>query len=333
MQDKPKILLLGKIIHAHDQWNALSEIAELISPKSTNRDDFIKECQSGAFDGVVAAYRTFGSVSITGLIDGPICDALPASLKFIAHNGAGYDQVDVHACTEYGIRVSNVPTAVDDATADVNLFLILGAMRGFNRGMVGLRRGEWLNGCTLGHDPQEKVLGVLGMGGIGRALKKRTDALGMKTIYHNRRRLSPELEAGAEYVSFDQLLSRSDVISLNLPLNKNTRHIISTKEFEKMKDGVVIVNTARGAVMDEDALVKALESGKVASCGLDVFEDEPNVHPGLVANEHVTLLPHMGTFTYETQLKMESWAIENVRMAVEKGELKSIVPEHAGVEF
>lgn len=123
------------------------------------------------------------------------------------------------ACTAKGIRVSNVPTAVDDSTADVNLFLIIGAIRRFNRGMVGLRRGEWLKGCKLGHDPQEKVLGILGMGGIGRALKKRTDAMGMKTIYHNRNKLSEELEEGAEYVSFDELLSRSDVISLNLPLN------------------------------------------------------------------------------------------------------------------
>jgi glyoxylate reductase len=204
---------------AHEQWAALAEIGELITPKSDNRADFIAEAQSGAFDGVVVAYRTFFSVSITGLIDAPLLAALPASLKFLAHNGAGYDQIDVAACTARGIRVSNVPTAVDDATADVNLFLIIGALRGFNRGMVGLRRGEWLGGCTLGHDPQGKVLGVLGMGGIGRALKKRTDALGMRCVYHNRNRLPEELEGGAEYVSFEELLRRSDVVSLNLPLN------------------------------------------------------------------------------------------------------------------
>jgi len=168
---------------------------------------------------VRVAYRTFASVSITGLIDTDLVAALPSSLKYLCHNGSGYDQVDVAACTAKGIRVSNVPTAVDDATADVNLFLIIGAIRGLNRGMAGLRRGEWLKGCKLGHDPEEKVLGILGMGGIGRALKKRTDALGMKTIYHNRNRLSEELEEGAEYVSFDELLSRSDVISLNLPMN------------------------------------------------------------------------------------------------------------------
>ncbi|KAF8249292.1 hypothetical protein K440DRAFT_599020 [Wilcoxina mikolae CBS 423.85] len=330
---KPKILLLGTIRHAHKEWASLSSIATLITPTSTNRAEFIRECQSPHFSNVVAAYRTFASASITGLIDADLVKHFPPSLKFLSHNGAGYDQISIPACTAAGIRVSNTPTAVDDATADVNLFLLIGALRGFSRGIMGLRRGEWLQGCGLGHDPQEKVLGIIGMGGIGRALKKRTDVLRMKTVYYNRNRLPEELEDGAEYVSFEELLRRSDVISLNLPLNENTRHIISTPEFEKMKDGVVIVNTARGAVMDEAALVKALESGKVASVGLDVYENEPHVHPGLVANENVLLVPHMGTWTYETQYKMECWTIENVRQAVEKGSFRSIVPEQSEVVF
>ncbi|KAI5819665.1 D-isomer specific 2-hydroxyacid dehydrogenase [Pyronema omphalodes] len=335
---QPKILLLGEITHAKKEWSALSSLGELITPKSNNRQDFINEAKGGAFDGTVAAFRTFQSIGITGRIDEELVAALPKSLRFLCHNGAGYDQIDISACTSRGILVSNVPTAVDDATADVNLFLIIGALRGFNRGMTSLRRNAWLKDASgnphpLGHDPQEKVLGILGMGGIGRALKKRTDALGMKTIYHNRNKLSPELEDGAEWVSFDELLKRADVLSLNLPLNANTRHIINKEAFEKMKDGVVIVNTARGGVMDEAALVDALNSGKVASVGLDVYEDEPNVHPGLVANEAVMLVPHMGTYTYETQYKMECWAIDNVRMAVGEGKLKSIVPEQAGKDI
>ncbi|KAL4881990.1 D-isomer specific 2-hydroxyacid dehydrogenase [Aspergillus karnatakaensis] len=333
MSPKPKVLLLGDITHAHSTWNSLSSIADLIAPESTNRTDFIAECKAGKLDGVTVAYRTFDSVSITGLFDEELVNALPKSLTFLTHCGAGYDQIDTHACSARNppLRISNVPTAVDDATADVNMFLILGALRNFNSGMHALREGKWRGSPIprLGHDPEGKVLGILGMGGIGRNLKKKAEAFGMKVVYHNRRKLSEELAGGAEYVSFEELLRKSDVISLNLPLNKQTHHIISTPQFELMKDGVVIVNTARGAVMDEAALVQALDSGKVYSAGLDVFEEEPKIHPGLVSNPNVLLVPHMGTWTVETQTGMEEWAIENVRLAVETGKLKSPVPEQA----
>ncbi|PUU80359.1 D-isomer specific 2-hydroxyacid dehydrogenase [Tuber borchii] len=329
--NKKKILLLGEIEHAHSEWSSLGDIAEIIVPTACDRAEFIQESKSGAFDGVFGAYRTFLSEAITGRIDEELVSTLPKSLKFLCHNGAGYDQIDPEACTRHDIRVSNIQTAVDDATADVNIFLIIGALRNFNQGMVQLREGNWLEGVPMGHDPEGKTLGILGLGGIGRALKKRTDAFDMKVIYHNRTRLSPVLENGAEYVSFDDLLSRSDVISLNLPLNSATRHIISTKEFSKMKDGVVIVNTARGAVMDEDALVQALASGKVRSCGLDVFEDEPKVHPGLLSNPRVMLIPHMGTHCHETRTAMECWTIDNLRSAITTGKLKSPIPEQAGM--
>ena len=223
---KPKVLLLGEIDHAHSTWNALSSIATLVTPKSTNRADFIAECQTPHLNDVQIAYRTFASVSTTGLWDAELVAALPQSLRFCAHNGAGYDQVDVHACSDRKggggpIRVSNTPTAVDDATADTAVFLILGALRGFNSSMFALREGAWKGtpAPALGHDPQGKTLGVLGMGGIGRNMKAKCDVFGMKTIYHNRKELSAEMAAGAEYVSFEELLARSDVLSLNLPLN------------------------------------------------------------------------------------------------------------------
>lgn len=220
---KPKVLLLGKIDHAHDTWNSLSDIADLIEPQSKNRSEFLEECKSGKLDGVAAAYRTFMSASITGLWDEELVNALPKSLQFCAHNGAGYDQIDVHACSERNppIRVANVPTAVDDATADTAIFLILGALRGFNTSLLAAREGKWRGqpAPPLGHDPEGKTLGVLGMGGIGRNMKKKCDAFGMKTIYYNRKPLSEELAGGAKYVSFDELLAQSDVLSLNLPLN------------------------------------------------------------------------------------------------------------------
>lgn len=176
----------------------------------------------------------------------------------------------------------------------------------------------------------------------------RAKAFGMRIQYHNRSRLSPELEDGAEYVSIDELLANSDVFSLNLALNPSTRHIIGANELAKMKDGVVIVNTARGALIDEKALVAAIESGKVfllfpqprrnirltityllqvASAGLDVYENEPQVEPGLLQNDKVFLLPHIGTMTFETQKEMELLVLENLRSAVQKGELVTQIPE------
>lgn len=192
--------------------------------------------------------------------------------------------------------------------------------------MHALRQGDWRGQqpAALGHDPQGKVLGILGMGGIGRNMSVKAAAFGMSTIYHNRRKIEGET---IEYVSFEDLLRRSDVLSLNLPLNTKTRHIISTGQLEMMKPTSIIINTARGAVLDESALVKALEKGTIAGAGLDVFEEEPKIHPGLIQNKNVILLPHMGTHTIETKRKMEEWAIENIREALEKGRLMSPVLE------
>jgi len=304
---------------------------KFVKPEATNRAKFLAEARSGRFDDCEACIRTFDSVEITGLIDRELTDALPKSIKFLCHLGAGYDQIDPNACRDCRIQVSNVPTAVDDSTADANIFLILGALRNFNYAMMALRKNEWRGSPAppLGHDPQGKLLGILGMGGIGRNLKKKAEAFGMVVQYHNRTKLSEELSGGAKYVSMDELLRTSDVISLNLPLNEKTRHIISTPQFEKMKHGVVIVNTARGAVIDEAALVEALKSNVVRSCGLDVFEDEPQINAGLINDSRVMLLPHMGTWTVETQEKMERWCLENMELALTEGRLKSPIPEHS----
>lgn len=179
---------------------------------------------------------------------------------------------------------------------------MLGALRLANIPLNVLRQGQWgKTALPLAHDPQGKVLGILGMGSIGRNFAQKARAFGMKIQYYNRTRLSPELEGDAEYVDFETLLATSDVFSLNLALNKSTEHIIGRKELAKLKRGVTIVNTARGKLIDEEALVEALNDGdRIWSVGLDVFEDEPNVHPGLVANERAFLLPHVGTMTYET---------------------------------
>ncbi|KAF5246853.1 hypothetical protein FANTH_6715 [Fusarium anthophilum] len=334
MADKPKVLFLGSTKQAHEEFASLREVVEPVYPKSDERSAFIEEIKSGAFDGVKAIYRTNKSVSITGLFDAELLDVLPKSLKFICHNGAGYDQIHVSECTSRGIRVSNTPTAVDDATADITIFLLIGALRNISSSIFTLREGTWRGSPppSLGHDPQGKVLGILGMGGIGRNVARKARAFGMTVRYHNRSRLSPDLEDGAEYVDFETLLKDSDVLSLNLPLNPKTRHTIAKPQFDIMKRGIVIVNTARGAVMDEAGLVEALESRQVASAGLDVFENEPEVHPGLLKNKNVLLVPHMGTWTVETERLMEAWAMDNVRLAVTEGKLKSIVSEQKDLQ-
>jgi D-3-phosphoglycerate dehydrogenase len=201
-----------------------------------------------------------------------------------------------------GIHVSSTPIAVNAATADVALFLMLGALRRIHVPYNNLRQGKWRGpDFQLGYDPNKKVLGILGMGGIGRDVATRARAFGMSIQYHNRSQLSPELEQGAKYVSFEELLKTSDVLSLNCSLRKETVHIIGKKEFDQMKKGVVLVNTARGKLIDEQALVDALNEGKVFSAGLDVFEEEPKIHEGLLNNPNVVLLPHIGTATWETQ--------------------------------
>ena len=286
---------------------------------------------------MVAAYRTFGSTSITGFFDEELCSVLPKSWLYLCSCGAGYDQVVPEACSKRDppLLVSNVPTAPDDATADTAMFLMLGALRNFNTSMVALRKGHWRGKPLpgLGHDPQGKTLGILGMGGIGRNIMKKATAFGMTTIYHNRRELDPEKAGGASYVSFEELLKTSDVLSLNLPLNPKTRHIISAKEFKLMKPSSVIINTARGAVIDEAELVKALDGGTIAGAGLDVFEAEPQVDEGLLNNDKVILLPHMGTWTQETLEKMEIWVIDNIRSAVQGKGLLSMIPEQKDARF
>lgn len=243
-------------------------------------------------------------------------------MKFICHNGAGYDNIDVAACTAKGIQVAHTPKAVNSATADIAMFLMLGALRRIHAPYAALRKKKWRGpALQLGHDPQQKSLGILGMGGIGREVAVRGKAFGMNILYHNRTRLAPDLEVGgATYVGFEELLAKSDVLSLNLSLNAKTKGIIGKKEFAMMKDGVVIVNTARGKLIDEAALVEALGSGKVFSAGLDVYEEEPVIHAGLIDNPNVVLLPHIGTATVETQVS--SFLVHNCAFTWKAGQMR-----------
>lgn len=330
----PTVLLIGTLSHTNAEWEALRSKYTLLEFRTGTRAQFLENCRNGTYAAVHGCYRSNASNPITGAFDAELVSALPPSWSFIAHNGAGYDNIDVDACSARRIAVSSTPGAVDDSTADTAVFLMLGALRQAHEPLAALREGRWKGDARLGHDPRGKVLGILGMGGIGRALAHRARSFGMRVIYHNRRQLAdPALEQGAQYVSFEELLAQADVFSLNLALNASTRHIIAAPELAKMKKGVVVVNTARGALINEADLVAALEAGQVAAVGLDVFENEPEVHPGLVRSDRAFLLPHMGTSTFETQRDMELLALRNLQTAVDEGKMLTLVKEQKGLEW
>jgi len=300
---KPAVLLLGEITHSRKEWENCASFAELKEYPDSTREQFLKKCDSGEYRDVVAIYRSNWSHLVTGSFDAELVNRLPDSLKFICYDAAGYDDIDIAACTSRHIQVSNTPIVVDNATADVAIFLMLGALRRIHPLYTSIRASEWRGPSPApGHDPRNKLLGILGMGGIGRQVAERARAFGMKIQYHNRSRLSPDLEKYAKYVSFEELIKTSDVLSLNLSLTKETVRIVGEKEFEMMKKGVVVINTARGQLIDEQALVNALKQGKVWSAGLDVYEAEPNVNEGLLKNPNVILLPHVGATTFETRV-------------------------------
>lgn len=164
-------------------------------------------------------------------------------------------------------------------------------------------KGSWKGGTEPGHDPGGRTLGILGMGSIGKAVAKRARSFGLSIQYHNRSPISDDEDLGAKYVSFDELISTSDILSLHLSFGNDREHVISRPQFDAMRDGVILINTSRGRIVDEQALVDALHDGKVYAAGLDVFEQEPRVHEGLLESDKVILLPHIATLTYETRVR------------------------------
>jgi lactate dehydrogenase-like 2-hydroxyacid dehydrogenase len=328
----PKVLLCGNvdknIVWAQKEVEQeLAAVAEVLPFTSKSRDEFFKDLQ-GKYSEVVAIYRHNDSANSIGVFNAELISKLPQSVKYICHNGAGYDQIDIKAATERGIQVSHTPGAVDDATATTAMFLILSSLRQYWRAEVNARNGKWKSGLKPASDPEGKTIGIVGMGGIGSVVAKRCIAFDMKVIYYNRKPIQPTPSFECEYVSsLEELLKRSDVVSLNLPLNKNTQSSFGKEQFAQMKDGAVLVNTARGGVVDQEALIDALKSGKLASAGLDVFPNEPEIDERLVAMDNITLLPHMGTETKDTQHKMEALTLRNIISAIKGQGLLNQVAE------
>jgi glyoxylate reductase len=221
---------------------------------------------------------------ITDRVDKEVLDSAPY-LKMIANLAVGYDNIDVAAATLRGIPVSNTPGVLTDATADLTFALVSG-----------------------------KTLGIVGLGRIGRAVARRARGFEMRVLYNNRRpiEVSLEKELGVEYADFNTLLAQSDFVSIHVPLTEETRHLIDGEAFKRMKTTAYLINTSRGPIVDERALEKALREGKIAGAGLDVYENEPSVTPGLMKQENAVLLPHMGSATIETRTRMGLKAAENL---------------------
>jgi glyoxylate reductase len=326
----PQVLIVGCIDFAIDYYEELSKKYNIEYYTSKSRDEFFQDCQTKYKDTRVI-YRSSESQQVIGPFDEELVKRLPQSLKYIVYCGAGYDSINVSACADRKIMVSHTPMAVDDGTADIAALLILACCRNMMQAADNLRQGRWRNGVRMGTDPQGKVLGILGAGGIGRTLAKRMAGFDLAQIqYYNRHRLSKELEDqyGLTYVDFQTLLKTSDILSVHCPLNASTTHLLNYREFSMMKTGVILVNTARGKVINEAALINALERGKVLAAGLDVFEEEPRISTGLLSHPRCVLLPHIGTFTNESQYKMEKLVLDNLVAALEQDTLLTPVPEH-----
>jgi glyoxylate reductase len=264
-----------------------------------------------------------GAADCRGLVCTPsdavgetVFDACPG-LKIVANYATGTDNIDLRAAQERGIVVTNTPGVLSEATADLAFALLLAVARRVVEGDRLVRSGRWTGwGPTvlLGTDVQTRHLGIIGMGRIGQAMARRAQGFGMDIAYHNRRRVPKAVEAalGAHYLSLDELLATSDFVSLHCPLTPETRGLLDAGALARMKRGAYLINTARGEVVDEAALIDALESGRLTGAGLDVFVGEPRVNPRLLALNNVVLAPHTGSATWDTRTRMGLMVADNL---------------------
>jgi len=257
--------------------------------------------------------------TITDRIDQRLLAQAGPRLKLIANYGAGFDHIDVATALRRGILVTNTPGVLAEDTADMAMALILAVPRRLPEGWILMQRGEWQGWsptALMGHRIAGKKLGILGLGRIGRAIARRAAAFGIEVHYHNRRRVHPDIEAELKatwWESLDQMLARIDILSVNVPHTPSTFHLMNARRLKLMKRDAYIVNTARGEVIDENALTRMLRAGELGGAGLDVFEHGHDVNPRLRDLPNVMLLPHMGSATIEGRLEMGEKVIINIK--------------------
>jgi glyoxylate reductase len=261
--------------------------------------------------------------TVTEKVDAELMDAAGDGLKVVANMAVGFDNIDLDAAGERGVVVTNTPEVLSETTADTAFMLLMAAARRLGEAERMLRAGGWDAWGPmqlLGPDVWGKKLGIVGFGRIGQALARRASGFDLEVAYHDmRRNEEAERDLRVRYLELDELLQTCDFVSVHAPLTEETRHLVGEKELESMKETAVLVNTSRGPVVDEAALAEALAEGRIFAAGLDVYEEEPKVHPRLLELENVVLAPHIGSASIETRDKMAALAAENL-VAVLRGE-------------
>lgn len=310
-----RVVVTGRIPQvALDSLRDEHEVSGWDSTEQISRAELLNRVQGA--DAIVSL--------LTERIDGEVLDAAGERLLVVANVAVGYNNVDVAACRDRGVVVTNTPDVLTEATADIAMGLILMVTRRLGEGERIIRRREpwqWGMSYLLGSGLQGKTLGIIGLGGIGAATARRARAFGMRIAYCSRGAGAPGLaqELEASRMELNELLTEADVVSVHCPYSDATHHLIGSDQLSRMKDTSYLVNTARGPILNEAALVAALTSGTIAGAGLDVFEREPAVHEGLLDLENVVLVPHLGSATLETRAAMASLAADNA-LAVLRGE-------------
>jgi lactate dehydrogenase-like 2-hydroxyacid dehydrogenase len=307
MNGKPVLLITRRLTDAV-QARAGRDYETILNSEDRvfSRDELIAKCRE--VDAVLPCHSEIFSANVIA--------ALPARLRVIANHSVGVDHVDLAAAKSRGIIVTNTPDVLSDATAEIAMLCMLGAARRGSEGDRMVREGRWDSwspAFMVGRQVTAKRFGVAGMGRVGQVTADRARGFGMRIHYHNRHRLAPELEKGAVYhATLESLLAVSDVLSLHCPATPETTGMMDAAAFARMPRGAILVNTARGALVDEDALVAALKSGHLFAAGLDVYRTEPGGNPALSALDNVFLLPHIGSATSETRDAMGFRALDNI---------------------
>ena len=284
--------------------------------KLLTKDELIRK--SSDCDGILSA--------ITEQLDADVISKLSDKVKIISNFAVGFGNIDVGAAKKRNIVVTNTPDVLTDATAEIAIFVLLGAARRAKEGIewANKKNWKWSADFLIGKQLTGSRIGILGMGRIGRAVADIARSFGMKIHYHNRSRLDKKLEKDAIYhKSIESLLSVSDFFSINCPVTKETKHIINEKTLKYFPDGAVISNSARGDMIDDNAMVKALKNGKIFSLGLDVYNGEPYIHPEYLTLPNVFVLPHLGSSTTITRTAMGNLAVRNIEEFFKTGKCKN----------